>query len=83
MSGIYSDAIHGLGLEPSIAPRGPRLTPEMSQALDEEFEINVRKANFMVENANYTVDQAITFIRNQMMNKAYPRIIQEYATRPR
>lgn len=55
----------------------------MSKALDEEFEINVRKANFMVQNANYTQDQAITFIRNLMMNKAYPRIIQEYAPRPK
>lgn len=57
-----------------------KLTPEMSKALDEEMDLNIRKACFMLANVNgFTWDDFFSFVRNQMLNKAYPRIIAEWS----
>lgn len=54
---------------------GPILTDEMSHSLDKELSLNIRKADIMRESGHLQSEaEYITFIRNQMMNKAYPRI---------
>lgn len=55
------------------------MTPAMSKALDEELELHWRHAKFMLENAKgFTFDDLLLFVKNQMKNKAYPRIREEY-----
>lgn len=56
-------------------PLGPFLTYSMSKDLDEELNLNICKANIMWESGHIQLyDQYISFIRNQMLNKAYPRV---------
>lgn len=54
-----------------------KLTPEMSKDLDEELALNVRKADLMQSWGKLPSEaEYIDFIRNQMLNKAYPRVRQ-------
>lgn len=54
------------------------LTLEMSRELDEELNLNIHKADLMRSWGKLeTEEDYIAFIRNLMLNKAYPRIYAE------